>query len=322
MPRQRLVPAASEARDDPFDSGGQGHDEAHPMAESPEAATSLNAAPNRSHRSRRRECSGCSDGVRRSCGCGRCYCCSRAALDDFMQQKMSTWEPLLTPRRILFILFASGVLFLVLGLIILFTDRQIVECKVNYTDMHGDLMLKASDVRTVCDPRVESEDGRVLHPCGLSPSAVFTDEFAAFAEDMTTEIELDETREAICWHFDLSRFANPSAEAMQEAAEQVDFWLYDEKFMKVLHMEKPGVGRGVENSHFIVWMREAALPVFRKPYAKFVSKPLKLPFYLKVSNNSYNVQSFGGESGTLENHQGQDLLSFRRLFPFPLILDS
>ncbi|KAL8270169.1 hypothetical protein Esti_005896 [Eimeria stiedai] len=343
MPRRRLVPAAGEAQDAPLDSGAQGHDEALPMAEAPGAATSLNAAPNRAHRSRR-ECSSCSDGVKRSCGCGRCYCCSRAALDDFMQQKMSTWEPLLTPRRILFILFASGVLFLVLGLVILFTDRQIVECKVNYTDMHGDLMLKidastcsnpsiteitgdvllyyeltnyfqnhrrfmksrsdkqlegriytqASDVRTTCDPRVESEDGRVLHPCGLSPSAVFTDEFAALAEDQKTEIELDETREAICWHFDLSRFANPSAEAMQEAEGQVDFWLYDEEFVKALHMDKPGVGRGVENSHFIVWMREAALPVFRKPYAKFVTKPLKLPFYLKVTNNSYNVQSFGG----------------------------
>ncbi|KAL8435400.1 hypothetical protein ACSSS7_002532 [Eimeria intestinalis] len=243
MPRRRLVPAAGEAQDDPSDSGGQAHDEAAPMAESPEAATSLNVAPNRQHRSRRRECSGCSDGAKRSCGCGRCYCCSHAALDDFMQQKMSTWEPLLTPRRILFILFASGVLFLVLGLIILFTDRQIIECKVDYTDMHGDLMLKASDVRPSCDPRVESEDGRVLHPCGLSPFAVFTDAFAAFAEDKTTQIELDETREAICWHFDLKRFVNPPAEAMKEAAGQVDFWLYDGKFVEALHMEKPGESR-------------------------------------------------------------------------------
>lgn len=89
-----------------------------------------------------RECSGCSDGVKRGCGCGRCYCCSRAALDDFMQQKMSAWEPLLTPRRILFILFASGVIFFGLGLVILFVDREIVECKVNYTDMPGDLMIK------------------------------------------------------------------------------------------------------------------------------------------------------------------------------------
>lgn len=56
-----------------------------------------------------------------------------------------------------------------------------------------------------------------------------------------------------------------------------------------------GVGWGVENSHFIVWMRDAALPVFRKVYARFVPQPLKLPFYLKVTNNNYDVKSFGGE---------------------------
>lgn len=91
-----------------------------------------------------RECSGCSDGLKRGCLCGRCYCCSHAALDDFMQQKMSAWEPLLTPRRILFILFASGLIFFVLGLVILFIDRQIVECRVDYTDMSGDLMIKVT----------------------------------------------------------------------------------------------------------------------------------------------------------------------------------
>lgn len=91
-----------------------------------------------------RECSGCSDGVKRSCGCGRCYCCSRAALDDFMQQRMSAWEPLLTPRRILFVLFGVGLIFVVLGFVILLVNNSIVECKVNYTDMDGDVSLKVT----------------------------------------------------------------------------------------------------------------------------------------------------------------------------------
>ncbi|KAL8427837.1 hypothetical protein Efla_005803 [Eimeria flavescens] len=343
MHRRRVVPAAGDVQNDSLNPREQGHDEAIPIAETAAAAAASNQASNRPHRAGR-ECSGCSDGVKRSCGCGRCYCCSRAALDDFMQQKMSAWEPLLTPRRILFILFAIGVLFLVLGLVILLVDKQIVECKVNYTDTPGSVMIKidastctdnsiteitgdvllyyelsnffqnhrrfmksrsdsqlegtiytqASEVSTACDPRVESEDGRVLHPCGLSSTSVFTDEFAAFAEDEETEIELDESQEAICWHFDLSRFKNPSEEARQAAEKEVDFWLYNPKFVEALHMKKPGVGWGVENSHFIVWMREAALPVFRKPYAKFVKQPLKLPFFLKVTNNTYDVQSFGG----------------------------
>ena len=105
------------------------------------------------------------------------------------------------------------------------------------------MYTSASDIRTLCDPRVESSDGRVLHPCGLSAAAVFTDEFSAVAEDKTTEIELDESRDAICWNSDLSTFKNPSNEEMESAAADVDFWLFDAKFVKALHMEKPGEKR-------------------------------------------------------------------------------
>lgn len=43
-------------------------------------------------------------------------------------------------------------------------------------------------------------------------------------------------------------------------------------------------------------MRESPLPVFRKVYGRFVAQPLKLPFYIKVTNNTYDVKSFGGKA--------------------------
>lgn len=98
-------------------------------------------------------------------------------------------------------------------------------------------------MRTACDPRVESSDGRVLHPCGLSAGAVFTDVFSAVAEDQQTEIELDESREAICWDWDLSTFKNPSEEEMNAAASEVDFWLFNQTYASALHMDKPGKAR-------------------------------------------------------------------------------
>lgn len=102
------------------------------------------------------------------------------------------------------------------------------------------MYTSATALNTACDPRVEAEDGRILHPCGLSASAVFTDEFAAVAED-GTEIELDESRDAICWSFDLRSYKNPSSAIMKENAAKVDFWLYGSKFEKALHMNKEGM---------------------------------------------------------------------------------
>ncbi|CDJ61150.1 LEM3 / CDC50 family protein, putative [Eimeria maxima] len=347
MRRQKVAPAAGVVHHDSLCHDGQGYEEHVKQPDSPDVPESPSQELPRTRISR--ECSGCSDGVKRSCGCGRCYCCSRAALDDFMQQRMSAWEPLLTPRRILFVLFGVGLIFVVLGFVILLVNNSIVECKVNYTDMDGDVSLKidastctdtsiteitgdvllyyelsnyfqnhrhfmksrsdkqlegkvytaASEVRTACDPRVESSDGRVLHPCGLSAGSVFTDVFSAVEEDEITEIELDESREAICWDWDLSTFKNPSSEEMNAAAPQVDFWLFNQTYASALHMDKPGVGWGVENSHFIVWMRESPLPVFRKVYGRFVAQPLKLPFYIKVTNNTYDVKSFGGSKSVV-----------------------
>lgn len=104
----------------------------------------------------------------------------------------------------------------------------------------GKVFTAASEVSSSCDPRVESADGRILHPCGLSAAAVFTDEFSAVGEDKTTEIELDESRDAICWNFDLSSFKNPTEEEMQGVASKVKFWLYDQPYVDSLHMEKAG----------------------------------------------------------------------------------
>lgn len=76
-----------------------------------------------------------------------------------------------------------------------------------------------------------------------------------------------------------------------------------------------GVGWGVENSHFIVWMKDAPLPVFRKAYARFVQQPLKLPFYLKVTNNTYDVKSFGGERRISLSLWAKQFLFFRPTAP-------
>lgn len=108
------------------------------------------------------------------------------------------------------------------------------------------MYTQPSEVKTACDPRYVADDGRVLDPCGLNAMAVFTDSFSLvrIKDDEREEEEtvpLDETRETICWHFDLnSRFKNPSEAERKAAAGSVDFWLFSERMRKALHMDKPG----------------------------------------------------------------------------------
>lgn len=49
----------------------------------------------------------------------------------------------------------------------------------------------------------------------------------------------------------------------------------------------------VTNQHFIVWMRTAGLPNFRKLYGKIDEDLQPGTYYIKIQNN-YNVSSFSG----------------------------
>ncbi|PFH33038.1 LEM3 (ligand-effect modulator 3) family / CDC50 family protein [Besnoitia besnoiti] len=313
----------------------------------PKASPSPRKAPSEASTDEGGGCCVCGVGKksekRRLCGC------TKRAFSDFMQQRMHAWQPVLSPQRIVGILGIGGLVLLALGILILVTSNNILECKVDYTDaagvknyikvdsrdctdtsvteltgtlyffyeltnfyqnhrrylksrsdsqLQGKVYTEASEVKTACDPRYLADDGRVLDPCGLNALSVFTDSFSLHRKrenDAYDLIPLDESRETICWHFDLnSRFKNPSPEERKRYEKSVDFWLFEPEMRKALHMDIPGVGEGVENSHFIVWMREAALPTFRKVYGKIEETPLKLPIYVNIEGDTYDVRSFGG----------------------------
>lgn len=103
----------------------------------------------------------------------------------------------------------------------------------------GKVYTSPSDVSS-CSPRTTSPDGRVLHPCGTAAWGVFSDGFSLFEEDLTTPIEMDESRETICFSGDLDLFRNPTESEVIAEEENVFFWLREEWIAKALHMEKPG----------------------------------------------------------------------------------
>jgi hypothetical protein len=109
------------------------------------------------------------------------------------------------------------------------------------------------------------------YPCGLIAKSVFTDNFTMsvtnFTDSTLPNVTFDESQ--IAWKSDIAKFKNQPGdwEAIQ--------W-YD-----------------VTDQHFIVWMRTAGLPTFRKLYAAINTDLQNGTYYLQIGNN-YDVSEWGG----------------------------
>lgn len=112
-----------------------------------------------------------------------------------------------------------------------------------------------------CDP-LRTLNGKVLNPCGLIANSVFNDTFTLLPPSApggnASAVTLDET--GIAWPSDLKKFVDPTP--AQKAANVNTTIFLSDLFPTI---------QNVTNEHFIVWMRVAALPNFRKLYGRINS---------------------------------------------------
>jgi len=108
------------------------------------------------------------------------------------------------------------------------------------------------------------------YPCGLVAKSFFNDTFTLKND---AGVEIDINSDNIAWKSDVEyKFKNlPLAEAEWKKKQWHD----------------------VEDPHFIVWMRTAGLPNFRKLYGE-ISEDLKQGDYQLEIVNIYDVSSFAG----------------------------
>jgi hypothetical protein len=248
----------------------------------------------------------------------------------FQQQKLKAWQPLLTPNWVIGTFSIVGLLFVIIGPIILDASNGIFEreeqydnspdcedqefCEVTFTIDIGDnevvegplfLYYKLSNFYqnhrryvksrsdeqladsnnpdlSTCDPlqKWPQNDGLDLYPCGLIANSYFNDTFANVThtnQDGTIAVTLNE--EDIAWASDHDKFVARAATDDETRIGPGGFVLPP-----------------VDDPHFMVWMRTAGLPTFKKLYAKIEDIELRNGDVLTINvTNVFPVSSFDGK---------------------------
>lgn len=121
------------------------------------------------------------------------------------------------------------------------------------------------------DTPLVAED--VAIPCGLIAKSLFNDKYKLFNNEITSEanqIFIDET--GIAWDSDVTyKFGNG----------------------KDWKLNPPTQWWDMTDEHFIVWMRTAGLPNFRKLWGRIEDNLTAGTYYVEILNK-YNVEDFSG----------------------------
>ncbi|XP_065654307.1 cell cycle control protein 50A isoform X3 [Hydra vulgaris] len=163
------------------------------------------------------------------------------------------------------------------------------------SQLHGEV---SSSVNSNCDP-FGSSNGIVYAPCGAIANSMFNDKFTLEYNNQKT---VPMTYKNIAWKSDRTvKFKNPS-QGVQELNKYKKplYWFQNASQLDL----NDTANNGFLNQDFIVWMRVAAFPTFRKLYRILDREsPLVtgfkdgLPYgdYKLTINYNYPVSSFGGK---------------------------
>mmetsp|Transcript_9613 Transcript_9613/g.14004 ORF Transcript_9613/g.14004 Transcript_9613/m.14004 type:complete len:317 (-) Transcript_9613:22-972(-) len=252
---------------------------------------------------------------------------------DFQQQNLKAWQPLLTPGWVIVTFFFISSVFIPIGGIVLDASNKVHVQEERYDHLPGkfvqvnltieedmkqpiyfyyklsnfyqnhrryvksrsDKQLRGDDTADLqsCDPLEKNKEGKQLYPCGLVAQSYFNDTFTK--KDNTTEqlpflngdpsktIKWNDTN--IAWASDReSKFKNLTGEARKKYAPL-------------------GVGGfalpDVTQEDFIVWMRTAGLPTFKKLRYR-IEQDLKKGDVLTIwIQNTFPVKEFKGEKAVI-----------------------
>ncbi|XP_051951749.1 transmembrane protein 30Ab [Xyrauchen texanus] len=151
-----------------------------------------------------------------------------------------------------------------------------------------------------CDP-YGTNDNKPIAPCGAIANSMFNDTLDLFYMDPNgTKIQIPLIKKGIAWWTDKHvKFRNPGGSNPNLTAVFTDTVKPINWRIPVYELDKDQENNGFINEDFIVWMRTAALPTFRKLYRIIQKKNNITPtlprgsYTLEITYN-YPVRSFEG----------------------------
>ena len=219
----------------------------------------------------------------------------RLKASKFKQQKLPAWRPVptITSTTITFVSF--GVIFIIIGIIILIYSNKIHEVSIRYDTectsteensqcettikidkkIEKDVMVyyqinnfyqnHRRYVKSKSDDQLKGKTNDVAVPCGLIAKSFFKDTFE-LKDPNGNKIEIDSTD--IAWKAD--------RELKYKNGDMDKQWI------------------DMTDEHFIVWMRPSGLPNFRKLWGR-IHKDLEPGDYKLIIKNRFDVASFSGQ---------------------------
>jgi len=235
----------------------------------------------------------------------------------FAQQKLKAWQPILTPLPVIISFLVIGIIFIPVGVVLLEASNSVKEvssaayqgicnistnCTITFENLNMDppiymyyklenyyqnhrryvksrnddqlrgVVVKDINLLADCQPWASvnnsaNQDNFYL-PCGLIARSIFNDTYV-IRDNAGIAVEV--SKQGIAWQSDLDvKFANPPNGT-------------------------PGVRviPDFKDPDFIVWMRTAGLPTFRKLH-RVINTKLVGTYTIEIQNN-YPVESFGGK---------------------------
>jgi len=252
---------------------------------------------------------------------------------NFKQQRLRAWQPLLTPPWVIGTFFTVAAVFLIIGGVCLAASQSVVEIEhrydvddcqtvttgnlcqfavpitkemkppvffyyklTNYYQNHRRYVKSRDDLQlsgggdgavSLCDPLETGAGGLILYPCGLIANSFFNDTFSAcvvpagsISGNCTSLSGLDWNKNGIAWPSDVDKkFKYRTPVVGEETTTSPNGFVLPR----------------VDDEDFIVWMRTAGLPTFKKLYRKIETTTLNVGDYLHVTvNSTYPVDGFSG----------------------------